>query len=120
MASPAIGIITDVKAQGQPKKYLIGTLNSGAPVPDASPLGAGLIRGLGKLGYTIDQNYSFIRRGAELRPEILPRLLDKLAASHVDVVVCFGYDPTHAAKGNALPVVSFTAGDPVGTGLVVT
>src|SRR5271169_3341227 len=120
VASPAIGIITGVRAQGQPKKYLIGTLNSGAPLPDASPFGAGLIRGLGKLGYTIDQNYSFIRRGAELHPDILPRLLDELAASHIDVVVCFGYDATHAAKGNALPVVSFTAGDPVGTGLVVS
>src|SRR6266568_1134678 len=119
IAAPLIGI-TAVKARGQPKKYLIGTLNTGAPLPDASAFGAGLIRGLGKLGYTLDQNYSFVRRGAELHPDTLPRLLDELAASHVDVIVCFGYDTTHAAKGNALPVVSFTAGDPVGTGLVAS
>jgi len=119
-AVPVIGMITGVKAQGQPKKYLIGTLNTGAPVPDGSPFGAGLIRGLGKVGYTLNQNYSFIRRGAELHPDTLPRLVDELTASHADVVVCFGYGSAHAAKNSTLPVVSFTAGDPVGTGLVAS
>jgi len=119
-AVPVIGMITGVKAQGQPKKYLIGTLNTGAPVPDGSPFGAGLIRGLGKVGYTLNQNYSFIRRGAELHPDTLPRLVDELTASHADVVVCFGYGSAHAAKNSPLPVVSFTAGDPVGTGLVAS
>lgn len=120
VAAPVIGMITGVNAQGQPKKYLIGTLNTGAPLPDASPFGAGLIRGLGKLGYTLDENYGFLRRGAELHPDTLPRLVDELAASHADVVVSFGYDSARAAKGNAMPVVSFTAGDPVGTGLVTS
>ena len=120
MAAPLMGMIPGGKARGQPKKYLIGTLNTGAALPDASPFGAGLIRGLGKLGYTLDDNYSFIRRGAELHPDTLPRLLDEMAARHADVVVCFGYDSTNAAKGNALPIVSFTAGDPVGTHLVAS
>jgi len=120
VGAPVIGMITGVETRGQPKKYLIGTLNTGAPVSDVSPFGVGLIRGLGKVGYTLDQNYSFIRRGAELHPDALPSLVDELAANHADVVVCFGYDSALAAKGNALPVVSFTAGDPVGTGLVAS
>jgi len=39
--------------------------------------------------------------------------------SKVDVIVAFGYPSALAAKeGTTLPVVSFTTGDPVGTGLV--
>jgi putative ABC transport system substrate-binding protein len=119
VAAPLIGVAAR-EACGQAKKYLIGTLNTGAPLSNASPFGAGLIRGLGQLGYTLDQNYSFVRRGAEFHPDALPRLLNELEASHVDVVVCFGYDAANVAKGKPLPVVSFTAGDPVGTGLVTS
>ncbi len=51
--------------------------------------------------------------------ERLPRLVDELVASKVDLIVTFGYPPALAAKrGTTLPVVSFAAGDPVGTGLV--
>jgi hypothetical protein len=31
VGAPVIGMITGVEARGQPKKYLIGTLNTGAP-----------------------------------------------------------------------------------------
>jgi len=49
----------------------------------------------------------------------LPRLVDELVASKVDVIVAIGYPSALAAKqGTTLPVVSFTTGDPVGTGLV--
>ena len=49
----------------------------------------------------------------------LPQLVAELVASKVDVIIALGYPPTLAAKqGTTLPVVAFSAGDPVGTGLV--
>ena len=45
--------------------------------------------------------------------------MEELKASKVDVIVAFGYLSALTAKQRTtLPVVSFTAGDPVGTGLV--
>jgi putative ABC transport system substrate-binding protein len=108
-----------VTAQDQPKKYLVGSLNTGGAIPDNSPYGAALIRGLAQHGYELDKNLAMLRRGADLHLDRLPQLVDEMVASHVDVIVCFGYATALAAKqGSALPVVSFTAGDPVGTGLV--
>jgi len=66
----------------------------------------------------LDKNLTFERRGAEMQLDRLPRLVNELA-SKVDVIVAFGYPSALAAKqGTTLPVVSFTTGDPVGTGLV--
>ncbi len=49
----------------------------------------------------------------------LPRLVSELVTSKVDVIVAFGYPSALAAKqGTTLPVVAFSAGDPVDTGLV--
>src|SRR5262249_47855657 len=94
------------------------SLITGAPVADNSPLGAALIRGLAQHGYVLDKNLTFERRGAEMQLDRLPRLVNELA-SKVDVIVAFGYPSALAAKqGTTLPVVSFTTGDPVGTGLV--
>jgi putative ABC transport system substrate-binding protein len=107
------------RAWAQPKKYLIGSLNTGAALPDASPYGAALIKGLSERGYKLGENIDFLRLGADLHLEVLPHLVDELAAGSVDVVVCLGYASTAAVKDKGtLPVVSFTAGDPVGTGLV--
>lgn len=101
------------------KVYRIGLLSPGAPVADASPSGVSLIRGLAQFGYVLGRNIEFERRGAEGDLNRLPRLLDELAASKVDVVVTVGYPSTLAAKQTTtLPVVAFAAGDPVATGLV--
>jgi putative tryptophan/tyrosine transport system substrate-binding protein len=108
-----------VTAQSPSKVYRVGSLITGAPVADDSPLGAALIRGLAQHGYVLDKNLSFERRGAELQMDRLPRLVNELVTSKVDVIVAFGYPSALAAKqGTTLPVVSFTTGDPVGTGLV--
>jgi putative ABC transport system substrate-binding protein len=105
-------------ARAQPKNYLIGSLNTGGPVLDASPYGAALVKGLNKRGYTVGSNIDLLRRGADLHLDMLPKLVDELAASNVDVIVCFGYASAEAVKEKGtLPAVSFTAGDPVGTGL---
>jgi putative tryptophan/tyrosine transport system substrate-binding protein len=108
-----------VAAQAAANVYRIATLNLGLPVTAESPAGAAICRGLAKHGYTLGQNLQFESRGAEMERDRLPRLLDELVASKVDVIVTFGYPAALVAKqGTTLPIVSFTAGDPVGTGLV--
>jgi len=106
-------------AQTPSKAYRVGLLSPAAPIADNSPFGVPLVRGLAKLGYTQGRNLVFERRGAEGRPDSLPRLVEELVASRVDVIVAGGYPPALAAKqGTAIPVVVFYAGDPVATGLV--
>jgi ABC transporter substrate binding protein len=108
-----------VTAQSPSKVYRVGSLNTAAPVADNSPFGAALIRGLAQHGYAVNGNLTFERRGAEMHMDRLPRLVDELVASKVDVIVAIGYPSALAAKqGTTLPVVSISAGDPVGTGLV--
>jgi putative ABC transport system substrate-binding protein len=108
-----------VTAQSPSKVYRVGSLIIGAPIADNSRLGAALIRGLAQHGYAIDKNLTFEHRGAEMQMDRLPRLVNELVTSKVDVIVAFGYPAALAAKqGTTLPVVSFTTGDPVGTGLV--
>jgi putative ABC transport system substrate-binding protein len=99
--------------------YRVGLLNKGSPVTDASPFGAALISGLEKHGYTLGRNLALERRGAEGHVERLPRLLDELVASNVDVILAISYPAALAAKrGTNVPVVVFSSGDPVATGLI--
>jgi ABC-type uncharacterized transport system substrate-binding protein len=115
-------------AQTPSKVYRVGLLSPAAPVADASPYGTPFIRGLAQQGYALGRNVEFERRAAEGHLDRLPRLLDELAASKVDVVVTFGYPSALAAKQkntalavnqkSTIPVVAFGAGDPVSTGLV--
>ena len=115
-------------AQSPSKVYRVGLLSATAPVADASPFGAPFIRGLAQHGYVLGRNVEFERPAAEGHLDRLPRLLDDLAASKVDVVVTMGYPAALAAKQkntalaanqkSTIPVVAFAAGDPVSTGLV--
>ena len=106
-------------AQAPKGTYRIGLLNSAAPVTDNSPFGAALIRGLAQRGYVPGKNLAFESRGAEMHGDRLPSLVDELTASKVDVIVTFGYPCAIAAKqGTTLPVVAYSAGDPVASGLV--
>jgi ABC-type uncharacterized transport system substrate-binding protein len=108
-----------VIAQTPTRVYRIGLLSGAAPVADNSPFGVPLIRGLAQLGYVLDRNLMFERRATEGHIDRLPRLLDEIVASKVDVIVTLGYPPALAAKQRTtLPVVAFGTGDPVGTGLV--
>ncbi len=85
---------------------------------DAGPFQAPLVRGLAAHGYTVGKNLAFEGRGAGGKPDRLPQMVAELVASKVDVIVVLGYQPALAAKqGTTLPVVVFTAGDPVATGL---
>jgi ABC-type uncharacterized transport system substrate-binding protein len=106
-------------AQTPAKVYHIGLLSAGAPVADASPNGAPLIRGLAQHGYALGRNLAFERRGAEGQLDRLPRLVEELAGSKADVIITFGYPPALAAKQRTtLPVVALGTGDAVTTGLV--
>jgi putative ABC transport system substrate-binding protein len=104
-----------------PRVYRIGLLSPAAPLPDDSPFGAGLIRGLKQHGYAVGTNLVFERRGAQMRPERLPALVADLVASKVDVIVATGFPAAAAAKqGTTIPVVVIGAGDIIGTGLAAS
>jgi len=106
-------------AQNQSKVYRVGLLSVGPPVADNSRQGTPIVRRLAQLGYALDRNLTFERRGAEGHVDRLPQLVAELVASKVDVIVAFGYPPALAAKeGTTLPAVAINAGDPVSTGLV--
>ena len=118
-AAMTTSIIWTRGARTEPKKFVIGSLNTGAAVSDTTPFGAALLKGLAQRGYTLGGNLELLRRGADLQFEKLPSLIAEFTAVHADAVVCFGYATARAMKDDAtVPVVSFTAGDPVGTGLV--
>jgi putative ABC transport system substrate-binding protein len=60
---------------------------------------------------------AFERRWADAHVERLPRLVDELVASKVDVIVTFGYPPAAACKQRTILPVVVVLVDPVGTGL---
>jgi putative tryptophan/tyrosine transport system substrate-binding protein len=106
-------------AQTPAKVYRVGLLNPGGL--DAGPFEAALIRGLARHGYVPNQNLILERRGAGGHPDRLPQLVLELAASKVEAIIALGYLPVLAAKeGTTLPVVAFSAGDPVATGLATS
>jgi putative ABC transport system substrate-binding protein len=94
-------------AQAAGRVYRIGVLG---PVGNKSPFDAPFASGLAKHGYVVDRNLALEVRPLEGASELL--------ASKVDLIVAFGYRAALAAKeGTTLPVVIFSAGDPVETGL---
>jgi len=119
VTSAAILLPHRASSQAVNRTYRVGLFNRGAAVTDTSPYGAALIRGLEKRGYVLGRNLAFERRGAGGRFDLLPGLLDELVASKVDVIVAIGYPAAFTAKTRTtLPIVVFSTGDPVGTGLV--
>jgi putative ABC transport system substrate-binding protein len=103
-------------AQSPVGSHRVGLLN---PLGlDAGPFEAALIRGLAQHGYVPGKNLTLERRGAGGHPDRLPALVAELAAAKVEVIIALGYQPVLAAKeGTVLPVIAFSAGDPVAGGL---
>jgi ABC-type uncharacterized transport system substrate-binding protein len=104
------------RAQSTSRVYRVGLLSAGEPMSD---LGAAILRGFARQGYTVDHDIVFERRGAQAQIERLPRLVDELVASKVDVILTVSYPAAVAAKqGTTTTPVVVTGFDPVATGLV--
>ena len=115
----AIGLPVTALAQTSSKVYRVGTLNTAAPLADDSPFAAAFLRGLAQRGYVMGRNLAIERLGADMQIDRMPHLVEEFAARKVDAVVAFGYFSALALKqSGVLPTVSFSTGDPVGTGLV--
>jgi len=85
---------------------------------DAGPFQASLVHGLAKHGYTVGKNLVLDGRGASGHPDRLPQLVAELVASKVELIIAISYLTALAAKqGTTLPVVVWSAGDPIATGL---
>jgi putative tryptophan/tyrosine transport system substrate-binding protein len=109
----------EAAAQRSARVYRLGSITAVAPNNENSPFGSILLRELLRRGYTLGQNLQYEARGAMGRNDRLPELFREMKANGVEVVVCQGYPPAHAAKIVGIPtVVAFGAGDPVATGLV--
>src|ERR1044071_3103305 len=78
-------------AETPSKVYRVGVLSTLSSSVEKSPYGPTLILTLRQQGYTIGKNLAFEGRGAEMHYEHLPRLVEELLASRVDVIVTFGY-----------------------------
>jgi putative ABC transport system substrate-binding protein len=81
---------------------------------------AGLLQGLGELGYAENRNIIIYRRYAEGRRNRLTELVAELVKLKVDAIVTGGVPQLSAAKQvtRTIPVIAAGAGDLVATGLV--
>jgi len=77
---------------------------------------------LRKLGWVVGQNLTVERRYANGRVELLPALMEELIRLKVELILTSGTQATLAAKHatTKIPIVFWSAGDPVGSGLVDT
>jgi putative ABC transport system substrate-binding protein len=103
-----VALSSAATAQSVPKVYLLGLLGCGPPPSDASDVVTNLIRGLAQRGYVLDRNLMFERRGAQFHFDQLPKLVDELLASRVDVIVPTCYPAAAAAqqRTKTIPIVS--------------
>jgi putative ABC transport system substrate-binding protein len=99
---------------------VIGYLNSTSPGPSAR-FTAAFLQGLSETGYVEGQNLAIEYRWAEGTYDRLPALAGDLVRRKVDVVATVGTPSTLAAKSatSTIPIV-FSAGDPIGNGLVAS
>jgi putative ABC transport system substrate-binding protein len=77
---------------------------------------------LRKLGWVEGKNIAIEYRFSELKAERLPELAADLVRLNVDLIVTTGEPPARAAKSatTTIPIVMANAGDPVGSGFVVS
>ena len=108
-----------LSAQAQPTVARIGVLSPGSPGPDAGR--RALLQRLTELGWAVGQNVTFETRYAEGDLARLADLAADLVRLKVGVILAFGTTASFAAKRatTTITIVMF-AGDPVGTGLVVS
>ncbi len=114
-------LASPLAAEAQPagKPWRIGLLSQGAAQPSAPGLNA-FRDGLRELGYAEGQQYFLEARYADGQSERLPRLAADLVALQLDVIVAPSTPAALAAMQatKAIPIVTVTVADPVGSGLV--
>ncbi|THD60036.1 MAG: hypothetical protein E7813_23995 [Bradyrhizobium sp.] len=116
MTAPRAGI-----AQAPARVYRVAVVTPRGLLPESAPYAKLLLDGLAQRGYTLGQNLGLEGpREAAGQPIELPRLMEELKASKVDVIVVVGYPTAVAAKDAGIPTVVVNGvGDPLATGLVV-
>lgn len=107
------------KAQQPGKTYRVGLLSTGGTFGPGDERRKSILEGLAARGFVEGRNLVFETKWADGHYERLPELAAALKASHVDVIVTFGYPAALAAKNLAMgtPIVVTGSGDPVATGL---
>ena len=106
----------------QRAKLLIGFLGSDTPAQFSAQL-RGFREGLAAMGFEEGRNVAIQYRWAAGDNHRLPTLAAELVRERVDVIAAPGTTPAAlAAKAatSTVPVIFFTAGDPVALGLVAT
>jgi putative ABC transport system substrate-binding protein len=98
----------------------IGWLSPGEPWAPA--VIEGRYPPLKELGWVKGQNLLIEERYANNKAELLRPLAEELVRLNVELIVTEGTDATRAAKNatNTIPIVMYSAGDPVRTGLVAS
>ena len=121
LAGAVIAAPCGAAAETNAKTYRLGTLTIGPPISPTAGIGAILIAGLAKRGYTLGHNLAYEARGAAGNVSQIANLMQQLKTANVDVVVTVGYPAAAAAKASGVATVIGTgSGDPVATGLVAS
>ena len=106
----------------QPAMPVVGFLGTDSPVLFASPLRI-FRQGLGEIGFVDGQNVVIEYRWADGQNDRLPALAADLVRRRVNVIVVPASTPGALAAKAAttiIPIIIFTAGDPVALGLVAS
>jgi putative ABC transport system substrate-binding protein len=108
-------------AQQTGKVFRIGFLDN-STASGIAVLSEAFRQDLRKLGWIEGKNITIEYRFSEQKRERLPELAADLVRLNVDLIVTTGEPPALAAKKatTSIPIVMANAGDPVGSGLVVS
>lgn len=117
----AVACLHDTQAQQPSKVWRIGFLSVAASPSDGA-LPVVLRQTLKEFGYAEGKNIEYVGRWAGAKSDRLPGLAAELVGLKVDLIVTMGGPAAEAAKKATptIPVVFFSAGDAVGTGLIAS